>query len=265
MRRPEEINRIIIDHISQVLFTQSQATKANLVQEGISQDRIFIVGHPVVDASLQNLQLAKSRNILTSLNINVPYIIVTAHRSENVDNPKRLKLLLELLKFGHEMGYKIIFPVHPRTKQKIIEFKLLSQFEEIAHIIPPQGYLDFLQLLNNCELVITDSGGIQKEVATLQKPCLYFHTSTGSWEGLDTFLFLGGYELKELRALMEKLLSDPKIRNKIKSSPNPYGNGTTGQQMLSVLEKLHKTGKLTLQTFRSPSAFKAVLEKRDVT
>ena len=264
MQRPEEINRIIIDHISHILFTQSQATETNLLREGITKGRIFVVGHPVVDACLQNLELAKSRKILQSLNIESPYIVVTAHRAENVDDPNRLELLLELLTYGHNKGYTIIFPVHPRTKQKMKDFGLLSRFEKVTHLIPPQGYLDFLQLLNNCELVITDSGGIQKEVATLRKPCLYFHTSTGAWEGLDIFLFLGGYQFEELKDILDRLLEDLDIRKRIQLAPNPYGDGTTGRQILGILEKLDRDGKLMIQTFHTISAFKTQLEeKRD--
>ena len=262
MQRPEEINRVIIDHISQVLFAQSHVTETNLLKEGISRNRIFVVGHPVVDACLQNLQLASSRKILNSLNVENQFIVVTAHRAENVDDSKRLKLLLDLLTYGREKGYSIIFPAHPRTKKRMKDFGLLTRFETISHLIPPQGYLDFLQLLNNCELVITDSGGIQKEVATLRKPCLYFHTSTGAWEGLDTFLFLGGYQIEELKALMDKLLDDSLIQEKIKVSPNPYGDGSTSQQVLSILEKLWSEKKLSPHTFPTPSAFQTLLKEK---
>ena len=264
-QRPEEINRVIIDHISQVLFAQSRVTETNLIREGIAQEQIFVVGHPVVDACLQNLKLASSRRTLESLKIECPYVVVTAHRAENVDDQNRMNILLNLLAYGNSKGYTMVFPVHPRTRKRLKEFGLLSKIEEISRLIPPQGYLDFLQLLNNCEMVITDSGGIQKEVATLRKPCLYFHNSTGAWEGLNTFLFLGGYQIDKLKVLMDRLLEDSDLRNKIQVTPNPYGDGSTGQQILTQLEKLYKEGNLRSRTFQTLTAFETLLEEKKNT
>lgn len=262
MRRAEEVNRIIIDHISQVLFTQSRTTKDNLLKEGVEADRIHVVGHPVVDACLQHLELAERKTTLQDLEVTEPFIVVTAHRAENVDRKDRLVLLLKLLQHVRKEGYTIVFPAHPRTKRKMEEFELLSDFMATTRLCSPLGYLDFLNLLKKCELVVTDSGGIQKEVATLRKPCIYFHTSTGAWEGLGTFLFLGGYEFPELQVLTKKLLYDPEIRRVIQQADNPYGDGKTGEKILSILQQLWKEKKLTFQTFHSTSMFEGHIKSQ---
>jgi UDP-N-acetylglucosamine 2-epimerase (non-hydrolysing) len=161
---PEEINRILADHVSDYLFAPTEKAKGNLLKEGIEEDKIFVTGNTIVDAVNQNLEIAERKaDIVNNLNLSSKeYFLVTAHRQENVDNKKRLEGILEGLKLIHEeFNLPIIYPIHPRTAKRIKEFglKVLKGIE----LIEPLGFLEFLQLEANAKLVLTDSGGMQEE------------------------------------------------------------------------------------------------------
>ena len=158
-RMPEEVNRLLTDHISTYLFTTSHYDDDNLLREGISTRWIHRVGNVMVDSLLSNI--GKVKSILTPHS----YILLTLHRSSNVDNKE---MLSSILKVVGSLGMPVIFPAHPRTLKNIKGFGLTPNF----NIVSPQGYLNFLGLEKNARIVITDSGGVQVETTILGVPCL---------------------------------------------------------------------------------------------
>jgi UDP-N-acetylglucosamine 2-epimerase (non-hydrolysing) len=187
---PEEINRVLTDQISEYCFAPTKIAVKNLMNEGISNEKIYLTGNTIVEAVQRNLTLAEKSNILSKLDLKKEkYIVVTAHRAENVDNKERLSTLIKL--FEHVKD-PLIFPIHPRTFKNIESFGLLERIKKIQDLklIEPLGYLDFLKLCANSKLIISDSGGLQEEVTIYKKPILVIRDSTERPEILNRFGWL---------------------------------------------------------------------------
>lgn len=199
---PEEINRLLTDHISTFLFTTSRYDDANLEKENIAADKIFCVGNIMVDNLLFNRDMAKQSNVLSKLGLKErDYALLTLHRPSNVDSREGLTNILTAIK-SISQEISVVFPVHPRTRKNIKSFRLDDIFNH-SHIIStePLGYLDFLKLEMNSKLIITDSGGIQVETTALNIPCLTILNSTG-WtitlkQGTNTIVGNNGQKLME--------------------------------------------------------------------
>lgn len=181
-RMPEEQNRVITDHISDLLFAPTEVSKRNLVKENV-KGKIFVTGNTIVDAVKQNVVIAKSKSkIKEKLGVkNKDYFLLTLHREENVDFEESLIDILKAIKLVAEtFESEIIFPIHPRTEKRIRYFELDSFVNGIKkmRIIDPTGYLDFLALLESSSLVLTDSGGIQEESCILRIPCVTMRENT---------------------------------------------------------------------------------------
>lgn len=173
---PEEINRILTDAVSHWLFTTERAAAANLEREGIPSDRVHFVGNVMIDTLLTNLERARALPITNGLDLSPGgYALLTLHRPSNVDDPQRLRQLFQVLEEIHR-EIPIVFPVHPRTAAAIREG--LGGDEPDLHLMPPLGYLDFLRLMADAKLVLTDSGGIQEETTALGVTCLTLRDST---------------------------------------------------------------------------------------
>lgn len=172
---PEEINRVLTDQLADLLFTPSPDADANLLREGIPAERIHCVGNVMIDSLQQALPLAAQRPILAQLALQPhAYGLVTLHRPANVDDPAVLQRLLTALEqIGRELP--LIFPVHPRTRQRLAEVIAPSAG---LRLIDPLGYLDCLQLTRHARLVLTDSGGLQEESSVLGVPCLTLRSTT---------------------------------------------------------------------------------------
>lgn len=172
---PEEINRILTDHISDFLFCVTEKNVEQLKKEGIEKN-VFLVGDVMYDSVLKISKLSKTSNILKKLKIKEKeYCLATIHRAENTDNKKRLSIILESLSHSKE---KIILPLHPRTKKMINKFKLNNKINSNVIITQPLGYLDFQKLEINAKKIITDSGGVQKEAYYFKVPCITLREST---------------------------------------------------------------------------------------
>ena len=171
---PEEINRIVADHTCDILLCPTQTAMQNAEAEGLAA-KSFLVGDIMSDSVDYGRKKAKETSyILDKLMVKSrSYYLLTLHRPYNVDDPKNLSHILDGL---NRLGKKIIFPVHPRTR-KIIDTKLKSKWDNIM-LIEPQSYLHFLQLHQNASLMITDSGGVQKEAYLLSIPCVTLRTET---------------------------------------------------------------------------------------
>ncbi len=176
-RMPEEINRVIVDHLSDILFTSETDAKHNLIKEGVSEDKIKEVGNVMIESlELFSKEIDKSQ-ILDNVSVQPrSYIVATIHRSENTDDEKILSKILSLLK---DVGKKtkIVLPLHPGTKVKINNYGIMDMLDNI-NVIDPLGYFDFLKLVKESGGVVTDSGGIQEETSHLGVPCVTLRDNT---------------------------------------------------------------------------------------
>ncbi len=181
---PEEINRVATDRLSDMLFTATEDSAEHLLAEGMDPRRIFHVGHISLDAVKGYLAKAKESEILRDLGLqDKKYALATLHRSANVDEPAVLRRLLQALQRISER-VEVVFPVHPRTRQRISAFgKEMSALgaDGKLRLIEPAGYLDFLRLQSAAALILTDSGGVQVEASYLGVPCLTLREKT-EWE-----------------------------------------------------------------------------------
>ncbi len=241
-RMPEEINRIIADHCSMLLFAPTEKAALNLINEGIFPEKVFIVGNTIVDAVLQNIKIAKRKSSIKEKD----YILLTLHRAENVDNKKILENIVDALISINE---KIIFPVHPRTKKRLKEFKLLEKLKDNnIKIIEPLGYLDFLLLLNNAKLVLTDSGGVQEEAIILHVPCVTLRTTTERPETIEAGgNVLAGVEKEGIVRTLNSLLFDEERYAKMKKAKNPFGDGKSGERIVSIILDKYEKGELVFE------------------
>jgi UDP-N-acetylglucosamine 2-epimerase (non-hydrolysing) len=182
---PEEINRLLTDQISDILFTTCEDADENLRREGIPKSKIHFVGNVMIDTLYQHLEMAESSKVLDRLGLKEDgrvkrFALLTLHRPSNVDELGRLKKLLEVLNKIHQL-VPIVFPAHPRTMKQIKKFDLMNLLSDDGtkiNVIPPLGYLDFLSLMSHAKLVLTDSGGIQEETTILGIPCLTLRENT---------------------------------------------------------------------------------------
>ncbi|MGQ9599932.1 MAG: non-hydrolyzing UDP-N-acetylglucosamine 2-epimerase [Anaerolineae bacterium] len=184
-RMPEEPNRVLTDHISDLLFCPTRTAVDNLHREGIRRG-VHLVGDVMYDAVLQHLALAEGQSdILARLGLEAGgYVLATIHRPGNTDDPTRLRAILAALS---QIEWPVIFPAHPRTRQRIAEFGLeLSQESQNPRLIDPVGYLDMLILEKHARLILTDSGGVQKEAFFLAVPCLTVREETEWVETVET-------------------------------------------------------------------------------
>lgn len=175
---PEEINRVLTDSISDYLFVTEKSGMSNLTEEGVSSEKIFFTGNVMIDSLINYLPKADNSNIHEQFGISKgEYVLVTLHRPSNVDIFEQAVKLRDLLNTISEKG-KIIFPMHPRTLNNWKKFDLINSLNSNIKITEPIGYIDFLSLTKNAELILTDSGGIQEESTYLGVQCITLRTST---------------------------------------------------------------------------------------
>jgi UDP-N-acetylglucosamine 2-epimerase (non-hydrolysing)/UDP-GlcNAc3NAcA epimerase len=172
---PEELNRVLTDHASQLLLCSTQTAMDNLAREGVAGEA-HLVGDVMADVSLSFREIAAERStVLGDLGVEPgSYLVVTAHRAGNVDDPARLEQLVELLE---ALPRPVVFPVHPRTRARLEAAGLLDRLGDLI-LAPPLGYLDFLELARNARAVLTDSGGVQKEAYLLGVRCVTLRDTT---------------------------------------------------------------------------------------
>jgi len=177
---PEEINRIVTDAVSDILFTASKNDETNLFNEGIPKNKIFFVGNVMIDSLHKIKNVADKSRILKKLGIKEKnYVVLTIHRPSNVDDKEKLENILNALEIIQK-DISIVFPVHPRTMKMIKKFRMLSFLKSMSNLLitKPLGYLDFARLMASSKLIMTDSGGIQEETTILNIPCLTLRENT---------------------------------------------------------------------------------------
>lgn len=237
---PEEINRLVADHVANIMFAPSTQAVLNLLYEGLDPWRIYLTGNTIVDAvKMISPRVEKERDrVLSELGVEEPYALVTLHRAENVDHADRLGRILKSFKdISREI--QLIFPLHPRTRKRIEEFgldKLLSGIK----VIKPLGYFEFLSLLSKAEVVFTDSGGVQEEAFTLNVPCITLRRNTERPETvwLGGNILVGDDPERIINAYKYVRDNRGKIVEKIRLSNNPYGDGKAGERITNILKLL---------------------------
>jgi len=235
-RMPEEHNRVMIDHISEYLFAPTDLSKKHLVNDGV-EGEVFVVGNTIVDATLNNSKSfpQEVKDKLKDITEGEPYIILTAHREENVDNEEILKTFIESLEEISEMSdLKIIFPAHPRTQKRLEEFGLEDRINRVSNLVitEPFGYKEFMCFLKNAEFVMTDSGGIQEESCILQTPCMTLRDNTERPETVEVGANrIVGTQKKEIVTNFLALEKDGKSQ---KGWRNPFGDGFTSKRIIDV-------------------------------
>jgi UDP-N-acetylglucosamine 2-epimerase (non-hydrolysing) len=231
-RMPEEINRVLADHCSDFLFAPTEKSKQILLHEGIAEEKIFVTGNTVVDAVFQNLEISKYRmNLLAVMGLTSgAYFVATVHRQENVDDEKRFRGIVKgLEKVRKNFGFKLIYPVHPRARERLKEFGLEPRG---VRLVEPLDYLGFLQLEGNARLVLTDSGGVQEETCILRVPCVTLRDNTERPETLDVESnVLAGTKPDKIAGCV-KLMLDKK-----NDWQNPFGDGQAGKRIIEILRR----------------------------
>ena len=176
---PEEVNRVVTDALSDYLFTPSKDGDENLRREGVPDDRVFQVGNIMIDTLRRYEQAARARSLAARHGLKgKAYTLCTLHRPSNVDNEETLRGIVAVIR-QISQEQPVVFPVHPRTRARMTAFGLENQIQgKRLLLLDPLGYLDFLSLLADAGLVLTDSGGIQEETTVLGVPCLTLREST---------------------------------------------------------------------------------------
>lgn len=236
---PEEHNRVMIDHISELLFPPTELAKQNLLRDNVDGE-IFVTGNPIVDSVKDHLKIAQEKSkILERLEIKPrEFFIVTLHREENVDSKDKIEKFCITMKELNDYFYTdIIFPIHPRTIDRLNYFDCLDNLERIERLqlIEAVGYLDFLKLLYNSSLVLTDSGGIQEEACVLQVPCVTLRENTERPETVEVGanIVASTQEKKVLKAA-RYFLEEDLTRN----WDNPFGNDCSRKIVDRLAQKL---------------------------
>ncbi|MGK0390607.1 MAG: UDP-N-acetylglucosamine 2-epimerase (non-hydrolyzing) [Maribacter sp.] len=177
---PEEINRILTDSISDYLFVTEQSGMIHLAREGVLAEKIFFVGNVMIDSLCHYLQEASTLTLLKDLDLqSKEFVLMTMHRPSNVDEAAKLEIIIDIIqRIGKRK--KVVLPLHPRTAKQLEKFRLLDQLMALPNltILEPQGYLQFIHLMENSAAIVTDSGGIQEETTFLKVPCLTLRTTT---------------------------------------------------------------------------------------
>lgn len=232
---PEEINRIVTDHISSFLFCPTQKQKDILLKEGISEDKIFIVGNTIVDSVYIVKDLLKDREklILDKYKLEKnDYILLTIHRPSNVDNDINIEQILKWINYIQERSKKkIIFPIHPRTKKNIYQF-WLEKFLKDLLIIEPVWFFENIALESNSYMIVTDSWWIQEEWCILQKKTLILRENTERPETLDVWGAMLVWNSFENMISWFDILENKSI-----DWYNPFGDGKSAEKIFNSIKE----------------------------
>jgi len=232
---PEEVNRVLVDHCSDFLFAPTEKSAGILLSEGVSKEKVFMVGNTIVDAINQSLHKARNNaKILKQLGVaNKGYFLATVHRQENVDERARFQGIIRGLRHVRtQFKLPVIIPIHPRAKKRLEQFGLASKG---LRLVEPLDYLSFLQLEKNARLILTDSGGVQEESCILGVPCVTLRDNTERPETVDVGanILVGTNSNSILEGTRTMLTRENRWKN-------PFGNGQTGKLIIDLLKQKMK-------------------------
>jgi UDP-GlcNAc3NAcA epimerase len=233
-RMPEEHNRVLTDHMSDLLFCPTETAVKHLEREGITRG-VHLVGDVMYDSVLHGIKVAeKYSNIMDKLDIKPQcFALATVHRAENTDDHERLMSIFEALRQIAQEKFHVIVPLHPRTKKCLKNSGFKIQNSELR-IIDPVSYLDMLLLEKNAHVILTDSGGLQKEAYWFNIPCITLRDET-EWvelveHGVNTVIGSDSENIYQAYRTM--------AGKKLDSKPELYGNGTAGQHIVKIISSL---------------------------
>jgi UDP-GlcNAc3NAcA epimerase len=234
-RMPEEINRVLVDHASDLLFAPAKGAFDNLLREGIPESGIHAVGDVMYDAALYYGAKAEAESrILLDLNLRRgAFLLATVHRAENTDNDERLASVFFGLRSLAEQ-VPVVVPLHPRTKAALLRKGLLAEIAKTIRVIEPVGYLDMMMLEKNARLIVTDSGGVQKEAFFCEVPCVTLRDRTEWTELVD----LGWNKVTPPTSAARVAEA---VRAALEWTPvpcgNPFGDGHSARRIASVIHE----------------------------
>lgn len=231
-KMPEEINRILVDHIAEYLFAPTTESAQLLRSEGIDDSRITVTGNTIVDALTQGRKLVDTEStILDELGLTADeFCLLTAHREENVDNEENFERLLEgVSEYADRAEMPVVYPIHPRARDRLEEFDIAVPLNIL--LVDPVDYLDFLKLERDAALVFTDSGGVQEETCVLGTPCVTLRYNTERPETISA----GANCLAGLSPDHIVTLADMMAR-KDGDWSSPFGDGRAGYRILETLD-----------------------------
>lgn len=234
-RSTEELNRKVVADCASIHFAPTTLAVANLHREGIDPARVFCVGNPIIDAlvatGIERVAPAERHGVL-----------FTAHRATNVDDPARLARIVELVAALSTHVGPVTFPVHPRTRSRLVEHGLDAALDATgANLVGPTDWHTTLRLLARSAVVVTDSGGLQEEAAHFGVGCVVLRRSTPRWEGIRADIAaLATLDGDTIAAAVDlaATLADPQVAAQVAATPCPYGDGTTGIQIAALLDDL---------------------------
>lgn len=228
---PEETNRIVADHISDHLFAPTDQSATYLRKEGLPDDRIFVTGNTIVDAVLSNREIAARRaKPLSELGVSPRnYVLMTAHRQENVDHPERFQSMLDGANaVGKELGVPVLYPIHPRSRKMVDQLGINGGD---IRLLDPLDFMTFLQAEANASLVLTDSGGVQEETCILGVPCVTLRDNTERPETIAVGANrLAGVDASRILAASRDAVS------RTRNWKNPFGAGDASRRILEIVQ-----------------------------
>lgn len=230
-KMPEEMNRVVADHVSDICFAPTKESKQNLLDEGVPDSRILVTGNTVVDALERNRTVAGERSsVIKDLNlVTRDFFLLTLHREENVDDPDRFRaLLFGASRAADKHDVPIVYPIHPRAQNRLEEFDI--EVPKPIRLVDPQEYLDFVRLEDEAKLIMTDSGGVQEEACILGTPCVTLRDSTERPETVAVGAnILAEHDPAQIIADVDKMVTETG------DWENPFGNGDAGEWILQTI------------------------------
>ena len=225
-RMPEELNRRLADHCSDLLFVPTKKAKEILVKENVSKKKIILTGNTIVDSINASKKIKKFEKIEY---LKKEYFLVSVHRQENVDDAKRFKNIVKgLHNLKKEYRVDIVFPIHPRSKKMAKKYKISLKGIET---IEPVNYLQFIHLQKNARLVLTDSGGVQEETCILKIPCVTLRDNTERPETIEVGAnMLAGTKPQKISKVVKKML------NQQRKWKNPFGDGKASLKIINAIK-----------------------------
>nr|BAL55169.1 UDP-N-acetylglucosamine 2-epimerase [uncultured Acetothermia bacterium]BAL60210.1 UDP-N-acetylglucosamine-2-epimerase [Candidatus Acetothermum autotrophicum] len=226
-KMPEEINRVLTDHVSNLLFCPTETAVKNLAREGITQG-VHLVGDVMYDSVIYNAQLAEKRSqILEQLHLQPKsYALATIHRAENTDDPQRLRSIFQALEAIAADGLPVIVPLHPRTRKQLESVRLSPKN---LQLIEPVSYLEMLLLEKYAKIILTDSGGVQKEAFFFQVPCVTLREETEWVETVEAgWNVLAGWQY-------ERIVHAVRTARSPSESAAPYGDGHAAEKIVKSI------------------------------
>ena len=234
---PEEMNRQMVDRITDMYFAPTNTSKENLLKESIDQSKIYVTGNTAIDAMKTTVRNNYNHEVLDWIG-NDRMILLTAHRRENLGEPMK-NIFKAVKKIIDEFDdVKVVYPIHLNPKVREVAYEIFSDMDKIK-LIEPLEVIDFHNFINKSYIILTDSGGIQEEAPSLGKPVLVLRDTTERPEGIEAgTLKLVGTDEQTIHTETKKLLTDRKIYDKMGKANNPYGDGYASKYIVdAILDK----------------------------